>query len=112
MLNALIFGLKVQECSHQNHKKLVNAYFRQPEKVTFHHIELPTLNELAAMSLEEAQHTVAQAEQRSKVFHGSQGSTGLHMRKSELKTLRPGMPLVDAMGQIGIHGNDWGKADE
>ncbi|MGE0971844.1 ORF6N domain-containing protein [Klebsiella sp. WOUb02] len=88
-------------------EELVNAYFRRPEVVTFQHIELPSLEELAAMPVTDAQNVVTRAGKHSKQLHGSQGSNGMNLRKKELKALRPAERLVDAMGQIGFDKYEW-----
>ncbi|MDI0345706.1 ORF6N domain-containing protein [Raoultella ornithinolytica] len=91
----------------QVQRQLVKAYFRCPEVVTFQHVELPSLKELAAMPVIDAQNTVTRAGKHSKRLHGSQGSNGMNLRKKELKALRPAERLVDAMGQIGFDEYEW-----
>jgi hypothetical protein len=91
----------------QVQRQLVKAYFRCPEVVTFQHIELPSLKELAAMPVTDAQNVVTRAGNHSKQLHGSQGSNGMNLRKKELKALRPAERLVDAMGQIGFDKYEW-----
>lgn len=91
----------------QVQRQLVKAYFRCPEVVAFQHVELPSLKELAAMPVIDAQNTVTRADKHSKRLHGSQGSNGMNLRKKELKALRPAERLVDAMGQIGFDGYEW-----
>lgn len=91
----------------QVQRQLVKAYFRCPESVTFHHVDLPSLDELAAMPVTDAQNTVTRADKHSKRLHGSQGSNGMNLRKKELKALRPAERLVDAMGQIGFDKYEW-----
>ena len=91
----------------QVQRQLVKAYFRCSEVVTFQHIELPSLEELAAMPVTDAQNTVTRADKHSKRLHGSQGSNGMNLRKKELKALRPAERLVDAMGQIGFDKYEW-----
>ena len=88
-------------------EELVNAYFRCQEAVTFHHVELPSLQELAAIPVADAQSTVTRADKHSKQLHGSQGSNGMNLRKKELKALRPAEKLVHAMGQIGFDKYKW-----
>lgn len=88
-------------------EELVSAYFRRPEVVTFRHIELPPLEELAVMPISDARNVVALADKDSKQLHGSQGSNGMNLRKKELKALRPAERLVDAMGQIGFDKYEW-----
>lgn len=95
------------DLSWQVQEELVNAYFRRPEVVTFHHVGLPSLEELAAMPVTDAQNLVAQADSQSKHLHGSQGSSGMNLRKKELKSIRPAEKLVDAMGQIGFNKYEW-----
>lgn len=95
------------DLSWQIQEELVNAYFRRPEAVTFHHVDLPSIEELAAMPVSDAQNIVTLAGKNSKQLHGSQGSAGMHLRKKELKTLRPAERLVDSMGQIGFEEYDW-----
>lgn len=94
----------------QVQRQLVKAYFRCPEVVTFQHVELPSLKELAAMPVIDAQNTVTRADKHSKRLHGSQGSNGMNLRKKELKALRPAERLVDAMGQIGFDEYEWEAA--
>ncbi|HCD9049663.1 TPA: ORF6N domain-containing protein [Klebsiella quasipneumoniae] len=91
----------------QVQRQLVKAYFRCPEVVTFQHIALPSLKELAAMPVTDAQNTVTRADKHSKRLHGSQGSNGMNLRKKELRVLRPAEKLVDAMGQIGFDKYEW-----
>ncbi|MDU2485832.1 MAG: ORF6N domain-containing protein, partial [Citrobacter freundii] len=91
----------------QVQRQLVKAYFRCPEVVTFQHIALPSLKELAAMPVTDAQNVVTRAGKHSKQLHGSQGSNGMNLRKKELKALRPAERLVDAMGQIGFDKYEW-----
>ena len=88
-------------------EELVNAYFRRPEVVTFHHVGLPSLEELAAMPVMDAQNAVASADKHSRQLHGSQGSAGMNLRKKELKSIRPATKLVDVMGQIGFDKYKW-----
>jgi hypothetical protein len=95
------------DLSWQVQRQLIDAYFRQPEKVTFQHVKLPPLAELAAMSVIDAQNAVALADKQSKTLHGSQGSAGMNLRRRELKSIRPATQLVDAMGQIGFGGDGW-----
>lgn len=95
------------DLSWQVQRELVRAYFRRPEVVTFHHVVLPSLQELAAMPVTDAQNTVTRAGKQSKQLHGSQGSNGMNLRKKELKALRPAERLVDAMGQIGFDEYEW-----
>ena len=96
----------------QVQRQLVKAYFRCPEVVTFQHVELPSLKELAAMPVIDAQNTVSRADKHSKRLHGSQGSNGMNLRKKELKALRPAERLVDAMGQIGFDEYEWEVAHD
>lgn len=91
----------------QVQRQLVKAYFRCPEVVSFQHIELPSLQELAAMPVTDAQNAVTRAGKHSKQLHGSQGSNGMNLRKKELKALRPAERLVDTMGQIGFDEYEW-----
>lgn len=91
----------------QVQRQLVKAYFRCPEVVTFQHIELPSIEELAAMPVTDAQNVVTRAGKHSKQLYGSQGSNGMNLRKKELKALRPAEWLVDAMGQIGFDEYEW-----
>ena len=91
----------------QVQRQLVKAYFRCPEVVTFQHVELPSLKELATMPVIDAQNTVTRADKHSKRLHGAQGSNGMNLRKKELRVLRPAEKLVDAMGQIGFDGYEW-----
>ncbi|WP_370548134.1 ORF6N domain-containing protein [Edwardsiella tarda] len=93
-------------------RELVNVYFRRPEFVTFHHVDLPSLEELIAMPVTDAQNAVTRADKRSKQLHGSQGSNGMNLRKKELKVLRPAERLVDAMGQIDFDKYDWEAAHD
>ncbi|MDU7134883.1 MAG: ORF6N domain-containing protein [Enterobacteriaceae bacterium] len=88
-------------------RHLIKAYFRRPEVVTFQHIELPSLEDLAAMPVTDAQNVITRAGKHSKQLHGSQGSNGMNLRKKELKSLRPAERLVDAMGQIGFDKYEW-----
>lgn len=91
----------------QVQRQLVKAYFRCPEAVIFHHVDLPSLEELATMPVSDAQNTVTRADKHSRRLHGSQGSNGMNLRKKELKVLRPAEKLVDAMGQIGFDKYEW-----
>ena len=93
-------------------RELVNAYFRRPEFVTFHHVDLPSLEELIAMPVTDAQNAVTRADKHSKQLHGSQGSNGMNLRKKELKVLRPAVRLVDAMGQIDFDKYEWEAAHD
>ncbi|HHS9739326.1 TPA: ORF6N domain-containing protein [Raoultella ornithinolytica] len=95
------------DLSWQVQRELVRAYFRRSEVVTFHHVALPSLQELAAMPVTDAQNTVTRVGKQSKQLHGSQGSNGMNLRKKELKALRPAERLVDAMGQIGFDEYEW-----
>ncbi|WP_442797336.1 ORF6N domain-containing protein [Pantoea vagans] len=88
-------------------EELVNAYFRRPEAVTFHHVELPSLEELAAMPISDARNIVALADKDSKQLHGSQGSSGMNLRKKELKVIRPAEKLVDDLSQIDFDKYEW-----
>lgn len=98
------------DLSWQVQRKLVSSYFRRPEVVTFHHVKIPSLNELAAMPVSEAQNVVTQACRQSRTLHGSQGSAGMNLRKRELKALRSAENLVSAMGQTDI--DDTGDFDD
>lgn len=88
-------------------RELVNAYFRCPEAVIFRHVEMPSLEELAAMLPTDAQNAVSLADRHSKYLHGLQGSNGMNLRKKELKIIRLAEKLVDAMGQIGFDKYEW-----
>ncbi|EFN9257199.1 ORF6N domain-containing protein [Escherichia coli] len=96
----------------QVQRQLVKTYFRCPEFVTFHHVDLPSLEELIAMPVTDAQNAVTRADKHSKQFHGSQGSNGMNLRKKELKVLRPAVRLVDAMGQIDFDKYEWEAAHD
>lgn len=91
--------------------QMVDTYFRRPEVVTFQHVKLASLAELAAMPVIDAQNAVALADKQSKTLHGSQGSAGMNLRRKELKSIRPAAQLVDAMGQIGFGGDGWEVPD-
>lgn len=91
----------------QVQRQLVKAYFRRPESVTFHHVDLPSLEELAAMPISDARNIVALADKDSKQLHGSQGSNGMNLRKKELKSIRPAEKLVDDLSQIGFDKYEW-----
>lgn len=95
------------DLSWQVQRELVRAYFRRPEAVTFHHVALPSLEELAAMPVSDARNIVALADKDSKQLHGSQGSAGMNLRRKELKSIRPAEKLVDAMGQISFDKYEW-----
>lgn len=88
-------------------EELVNAYFRRPEVVTFHHVDLPSLEELAAMPISDARNIVSLADKDSKQLHGSQGSNGMNLRKKELKIIRPAEKLVDDLSQIDFDKYEW-----
>lgn len=95
------------DLSWQIQRELVKAYFRRPEVVTFQHVDLPSLQELAAMPISDARNIVTLADRDSKQLHGSQGSNGMNLRRKELKSIRPAEKLVDSMGQIGFDKYDW-----
>lgn len=96
----------------QVQRQLISAYFRQPEKVTFRHVDIPSIAELAAMPVMDAQNAVTLADQQSKERHGSPGSAGLHMRKTELKSIRPANRFVTDRGQMEIEECNWETDDE
>lgn len=100
------------DLSWQVQRQLVSAYFRQPEKVTFQHVDIPSIAELAAMPVMDAQNAVTLADKQSKERHGSPGSAGLHMRKTELKSIRPANRFVTDRGQMEIEECNWETDDE
>ncbi|WP_241622507.1 ORF6N domain-containing protein [Rosenbergiella australiborealis] len=87
---------KVQE-------QLVESYFRpNPHFSDIRPVLIPSLEELEAMPLSEAQNLLAAAEHKSKWRHGKHGSAEMTQRKRELKVIRPAIERITALVQLTI----------
>jgi hypothetical protein len=91
----------------QVQRQLVKAYFRHaPQFPELHHVHVPGINELASMSISEAQHAVTKAGQESFTQHGQKGSAAMRLRREELKSLRPALCLIAERSQLEMPGFD------
>ncbi|KMV68684.1 toxin Bro [bacteria symbiont BFo2 of Frankliniella occidentalis] len=91
------------ELSWQIQEQLVEAYFRpNPHFSDIRPVLIPSLEELEAMPLSEAQNLLAAAEHKSKWRHGKHGSAEMTQRKRELKVIRPAIERITALVQLTI----------
>ncbi|WP_234262560.1 ORF6N domain-containing protein [Klebsiella aerogenes] len=89
----------------QVQRQLVSAYFRHiPQFPELHKVHIPEPGELAAMPLEEAQHTLLRAERESFTQHGQKGSAAMRLRRDELKKLRPALIVIGERSQLELPG--------
>jgi len=96
--------------SWQIQEQLVEAYFRtSPDFSDIRPVPIPTLAELEAMPIQQAQNILAAAEHKSHWRHGKHGSAEMSQRKRELKLLRPAIARITALIQITIPGLEAGK---
>lgn len=82
--------------------ELIKAYFRPSAPPELRHVHIPSLEEYAAMSPEQAMNHFAEVSNTSKVQHGQQGSAGMTLRKRELKVLRPTEKALKDLFQLPI----------
>ncbi|WP_294900519.1 ORF6N domain-containing protein [Tatumella sp. UBA2305] len=93
------------ELSWQIQEQLVEAYFRpNPHFSDIRPVLIPSIEELEAMPLQEAQNVLAAAEHKSHWRHGKHGSAEMTQRKRELKVLRPAIKRITALIQLTIPG--------
>lgn len=86
---------------------LVADYFRAvPEFPELCHVVVPDKQQLARMSLAEAQHAVARAELESFREHGQRGSQSMSLRRREKKKLTRVLAQVWAWSQPRLTGFD------
>ncbi|WP_241579488.1 ORF6N domain-containing protein [Rosenbergiella nectarea] len=84
-------------------RELVTHYFRpNPHFSDIRPVLIPSLEELEAMPLSEAQNLLAAAEHKSKWRHGKHGSAEMTQRKRELKVIRPAIERITALVQLTI----------
>ena len=89
----------------QVQRELVNSYFRaNPHFSDIRPVLIPSIQELEAMPLQEAQNLLAAAEHKSHWRHGKHGSAEMSQRKRELKVLRPAIKRITALIQLTIPG--------
>ncbi len=87
----------------QIQEQLVEAYFRpNPYFSDIRPVLIPSLEELEAMPLSEAQNLLVAAEHKSKWRHGKHGSAEMTQRKRELKVIRPAIERITALVQLTI----------
>ncbi|WP_241625437.1 ORF6N domain-containing protein [Rosenbergiella epipactidis] len=85
------------------HRQLIDGYFRHvPHFSDIRPVLIPSLEELEAMPLSEAQNLLAAAEHKSKWRHGKHGSAEMTQRKRELKVIRPAIERITALVQLTI----------
>ncbi|GAA0513756.1 hypothetical protein GCM10009414_24050 [Tatumella terrea] len=93
------------DLSWQVQRELVNSYFRaNPHFSDIRPVLIPSIQELEAMPLQEAQDVLAAAEHKSHWRHGKHGSAEMSQRKRELKVLRPAIKRITALIQLTIPG--------
>ncbi|WP_075180612.1 ORF6N domain-containing protein [Pantoea sp. 1.19] len=91
--------------SWQVQRELVNSYFRPfAAFADIRPIPIPTLAELDAMPLQQAQSAIAAAERKSHWRHGKHGSAEMNQRRRELKLIRPAIAYLTAITQMTIPG--------
>lgn len=89
----------------QVQEQLVEAYFRpNPHFSDIRPVLIPSIQELEAMPLQEAQDVLAAAEHKSHWRHGKHGSAEMSQRKRELKVLRPAIKRITTLIQMTIPG--------
>ena len=94
----------------QVQEQLVENYFRpNPHFSDIRPVLIPSIEELEAMPLQEAQNVLAAAEHKSHWRHGKHGSAEMTQRKRELKVLRPAIKRITALIQITIPGLEAAK---
>lgn len=94
----------------QVQRQLVNGYFRpSPDFSDIRPVPIPSLAELEAMPLQQAQNILAAADHKSHWRHGKHGSAEMTQRKRELKLLRPAIARITALIQITIPGLEVAK---
>ncbi len=90
------------DLSWQVQRSMVNSYFRLSEFPELQHIPIPTLDELDAMPINEAQNLITQLESRSYHGHGRRGSFAMNLRKKEKKALSPVTLAIEERSQLFI----------
>lgn len=94
----------------QVQEQLVEAYFRpSPDFSDIRPVPIPSLAELEAMPLQQAQNILAAADHKSHWRHGKHGSAEMSQRKRELRLLRPAIARITALIQITIPGLEAAK---
>ncbi|EPI2104859.1 ORF6N domain-containing protein [Providencia rettgeri] len=88
--------------SWQVQNQLIDAYFRLSEFPELQHINIPTLAELEAMPIGEAQNLISSLEADSYQGHGRRGSYAMNLRRKEKKALKPMVIAIEQASQLHI----------
>ncbi|UNH28464.1 ORF6N domain-containing protein [Moellerella wisconsensis] len=88
--------------SWQVQNQLIDAYFRMSEFPELQHINIPTLAELEAMPIGEAQNLISSLEADSYQGHGRRGSYAMNLRRKEKKALKPMVIAIEQASQLHI----------
>ncbi|ENN6350585.1 ORF6N domain-containing protein [Providencia rettgeri] len=88
--------------SWQVQNQLIDAYFRLSEFPELQHINIPTLAELEAMPIGEAQNLISSLEADSYQGHGRRGSYAMNLRRKEKKALKPMVMAIEQASQLHI----------
>lgn len=88
--------------SWQVQNQLIDAYFRLSEFPELQHINIPTLAELEAMPIGEAQNLISRLEADSYQGHGRRGSYAMNLRRKEKKALKPMVIAIEQASQLHI----------
>lgn len=88
--------------SWQVQNKLIDAYFRLSEFPELQHINIPTLADLEAMPISEAQNLISGLEADSYQGHGRRGSYAMNLRRKEKKALKPMVIAIEQASQLHI----------
>ncbi|EQB9916988.1 ORF6N domain-containing protein [Proteus mirabilis] len=90
------------DLSWQVQRSMVNSYFRLSEFPELQHINIPTLAELEAMPIDEAQNLISRLEADSYQGHGRRGSYAMNLRRKEKKALKPMVIAIEQASQLHI----------
>lgn len=90
------------DLSWQVQRSMVNSYFRLSEFPEIKHIQIPTLAELEAMPIGEAQNLISSLEADSYQGHGRRGSYAMNLRRKEKKALKPMVMAIEQASQLHI----------
>ncbi|HEK0680370.1 TPA: ORF6N domain-containing protein [Proteus mirabilis] len=88
--------------SWQVQNQLIDAYFRLSDFPELQHINIPTLAELEAMPIGEAQNLISSLEADSYQGHGRRGSYAMNLRRKEKKALKPMVMAIEQASQLHI----------
>ncbi|EJD6581385.1 ORF6N domain-containing protein [Providencia rettgeri] len=88
--------------SWQVQNQLIDAYFRLSEFPELQHINIPTLADLEAMPIGEAQNLISSLEADSYQGHGRRGSYAMNLRRKEKKALKPMVIAIEQASQLHI----------